>query len=252
MERFPHRYAARVVLDPDGDPNALGGAVTVALCGAWHHDPPCRWPHHSTTTRGADDEAVLLVEFDAPDDEVAQVRRRIDDALATGRQADPEGAVSAWRPSTPDIQLLSKTADETARWLPTAMSAYERARLDAGDSAEQAAAARLASETQFFPSGRPIEGQLLFTVEAEGEEAGWLWIGRLNDPTTWWVWDVAVLEPFRRHGIGREVMRFAEEVARHEGATAMRLNVFSYNGSAIRLYERLGYAPASMHLHKRL
>jgi len=29
------------------DPAAVGAMVTVALCGHWEHDGPCRWPHHN-------------------------------------------------------------------------------------------------------------------------------------------------------------------------------------------------------------
>lgn len=31
----------------DADPRAVGAAVTVALCGHWEHDGPCRWPHNN-------------------------------------------------------------------------------------------------------------------------------------------------------------------------------------------------------------
>ncbi len=44
----------------------------------------------------------------------------------------------------------------------------------------------------------------------------------------------------------------AEELAREHGATSLRLNVFAYNEPAIRLYDSLGYATASMHKHKTL
>ena len=79
--------------------------------------------------------------------------------------------------TTPDIRLVPKTDDETARWLPVAMAAYERARRDAGDSPEQAEAARRLSQEQFFPDGRLIDGHFLFTVDVDGDDVGWLWIG---------------------------------------------------------------------------
>jgi ribosomal protein S18 acetylase RimI-like enzyme len=154
--------------------------------------------------------------------------------------------------ATPDIRLVPKSDDETARWLPVAMDAYERARIDAGDTPEQAAEARRASEKQFFPDGQLITGHFLFTVVVDGEDAGWLWIGPSSEPSTWWVWDIEVHEPFRRRGIGRETMLLAEDVARSQGAAAIRLNVFAYNTSAIRLYDGLGYETASMHKQKRL
>jgi ribosomal protein S18 acetylase RimI-like enzyme len=41
-------------------------------------------------------------------------------------------------------------------------------------------------------------------------------------------------------------------VARSQGASAIRLNVFVYNEGAIRLYDDLGYETAAMHKQKRL
>ena len=38
-------HQAELLLDEDTDPAAPGAAVTVALCGHWEHEGPCRWPH---------------------------------------------------------------------------------------------------------------------------------------------------------------------------------------------------------------
>jgi ribosomal protein S18 acetylase RimI-like enzyme len=45
-------------------------------------------------------------------------------------------------------------------------------------------------------------------------------------------------------GIARELMRFAEELARGRGYDAVRLDAFSENPRALRLYQRLGYHDA--------
>ena len=120
---------------------------------------------------------------------------------------------------TPDIRLVPKTSEETADWLPVAMAAYEEARMRAGDTPEGAAAGRRASQERFFPDGRLVDGQLLFTIVAAGEDAGWLWIGPMEDPSSWYVWDVAVHEAFRGRGIGEATMLLAEDVARSQGAS---------------------------------
>jgi ribosomal protein S18 acetylase RimI-like enzyme len=154
--------------------------------------------------------------------------------------------------TTPDIRLVPKSDDEVARWLPVAMAAYERARMDAGDTAESAHAARRTSEEQFFPDGKLVAGHFLFTVVADDEDAGWLWLGPSPDGGSWWIWDLAVHPSHRGRGIGRATMLLAEEFARSQGATTMRLNVFGYNTPAIRLYDSLGYETASIHKQKRL
>lgn len=40
-------HEAELLLGEDTDPAAPGAAVTVALCGHWEHEGPCRWPHNN-------------------------------------------------------------------------------------------------------------------------------------------------------------------------------------------------------------
>jgi hypothetical protein len=80
----------------EGDPAALGGAVTTALCGHWEHDPPCRWPHH-VEVQPDDDGWWVSVAFDAAPDQVDDVRERIRDALASGALVGPDGRRTTWR-----------------------------------------------------------------------------------------------------------------------------------------------------------
>jgi len=91
---WPYHLHATVRLHDDGDPRAVGAAVTTALCGHWEHEPPCRWSHHTATTP-VGDEVRVTVGFDcAPADE-SEVRARIHGALASGRlEGGPTGATS--------------------------------------------------------------------------------------------------------------------------------------------------------------
>lgn len=102
MAGFAHEQVCRVG-GFAGDPAALGGAVTVALCGHWEHEGDCRWPHHSSvsSSAGADGKdvagvQVVTVAFDASGAEVDQVRERIRAALAGGRLTGPDGTESTW------------------------------------------------------------------------------------------------------------------------------------------------------------
>lgn len=92
---FAHEEPARVV-DLHGDPAAMGGAVTTALCGHWEHEPPCRWPHR-TEVQALDGGWQVSVLFDAAAPDVDEVRRRIRDALATGSLVGPDGRLTTWR-----------------------------------------------------------------------------------------------------------------------------------------------------------
>ena len=88
-------HQASVTLEPGGDPAALGGAVTVALCGSLEHDGPCTWPHHSSSEPDGELTRLRTVfRVEAADE--PGVRRRIGAALATGSQTGPDGATTRW------------------------------------------------------------------------------------------------------------------------------------------------------------
>ncbi|WP_394553474.1 GNAT family N-acetyltransferase [Agromyces sp. MMS24-JH15] len=169
-------------------------------------------------------------------------------AAAAGTTA-ARGTTAA--PATTEFVALS--TEDLRLWLPEAMAYYQAARMRAGDSEAEAVAARQASVDRFFPEGRLIAGQFVFAIIADGEDVGWLWLGPWSEGgDQWWVWDIHVREPHRRHGFGRAAMEFAERVAKEHGAPTLGLNVFAYNLPAIELYESLGFVAASLHLTKDL
>lgn len=88
-------HQAMVTLGSGGDPAALGGAVTVGLCGHWEHDGPCALPHHSSSEPVGDHTRLRTV-FCADTADEPEVRRRIDAALAPGSKAGPDGATTCW------------------------------------------------------------------------------------------------------------------------------------------------------------
>jgi hypothetical protein len=62
------------------DTRAPGGEVTVALCGNWDHDGPCRWPHNSridTSTSPARLRTVVAADDDTVDEVVARIGRAL-------------------------------------------------------------------------------------------------------------------------------------------------------------------------------
>src|SRR5688572_27201803 len=84
------------VVGLDGDPAALGGVVTVALCGHWEHEGPCRWEHHNDTVQDADG-VLARVHFDAAPEDEQQVRQLVREALAAGSLVGPDGTTTTWR-----------------------------------------------------------------------------------------------------------------------------------------------------------
>lgn len=89
------RLVHRVRLDAGSDPRALGGAVTVALCGTWEHEGDCHWPHRTdTVTRGG--AVVVDVQVSCPSADETEVRRRVAAALAAGELTGPDGRRTTW------------------------------------------------------------------------------------------------------------------------------------------------------------
>ena len=96
-DRQAFAHDAVLELAADGDDRAPGGAITLALCGSWSHEPPCPLaPHHTGVQRDGDEVTLRVLFAAAPDDE-ARVRALIDEALARGDGQNPEGVRTAWR-----------------------------------------------------------------------------------------------------------------------------------------------------------
>lgn len=152
------------------------------------------------------------------------------------------------------VTLVDKTPEQLGVWLPIANALYAQARVDAGDSPEEAATAAESSRARFFPDDVPSDGHRIFTITVDGSDAGWLWIGPTADGPSgdWWIWDIEVHEAFRRRGIAEATMLLAEDVARAAGVEAIGLNVFGGNDTARRLYDRVGYSVTSVHMRKTL
>jgi len=94
-DRTAHHLTFRLRLEPGGDPRAPGGAITVALCGHWDHEGPCRWPH-LTSAHTADDHLEVNVRLTCPDSDRETVLARIEAALATGFLLGPDGRKTRW------------------------------------------------------------------------------------------------------------------------------------------------------------
>jgi hypothetical protein len=94
--RVAFAHDAVLDMEPDADLSAPGGAVTLALCGAYDHAPPCPLaPHHTRADRRAGGVAVRVL-FATEAAREAEVRTRIDEALAAGFCEAPEGTRTRW------------------------------------------------------------------------------------------------------------------------------------------------------------
>ena|SRR5581483_946800 len=97
MARQAFAHDAVVVMQPGGNPNALGGAITIALCGHWDHQPPCPLAPHHVATHPDDETVTLRILFATEPANERRVRSLIGDALGTGQLAGRDGRLTTWR-----------------------------------------------------------------------------------------------------------------------------------------------------------
>ncbi|ROS53836.1 N-acetyltransferase [Frigoribacterium sp. PhB118] len=152
---------------------------------------------------------------------------------------------------------LSLVPMPTSRLVPLmrrSTAEYEKSRVLAGETPEQAAEAARRSFGEAFPDGAPAEGHLVYDVIDDarpGEPVGILWIApRVPGSSDWWVFDVEIDEAHRGAGLGRATMLLAEQAAARHGAETLGLNVFGYNEVARHLYESLGYETTAVQMKK--
>lgn len=78
---------------------------------------------------------------------------------------------------------------------------------------------------------------------------GWVLVDRSLDWFTQkeigWISDVYVKKEFRQNGAAKSLMEQSLVEFKHLGYDDVRLNVFSFNEKAIRLYEKLGFKEVS-------
>ena len=94
-EAFVHD--AVVAMQPYGRPEALGGAITMALCGHWDHQPPCPLAPHYVASFPAGETVTLRVLFATEPTNEQRVRSLIGEALAAGQLTGPDGRVVTWQ-----------------------------------------------------------------------------------------------------------------------------------------------------------
>ena len=103
-------------------------------------------------------------------------------------------------------------------------------------------------------SGR-MENEVFVLKDTDGY-AGMLWMGISKDQytcdDTGYLLGLCVAERLRRKGLGRELVRSAEEWCRSKGLLSMTLNVGSVKSSAVRLYESMGYKSQSIVMRRFL
>jgi len=87
-----------------------------------------------------------------------------------------------------------------------------------------------------------------------GVDVGALWWSESDQPDgrQAYVYNIEIDDHARRRGFARAAFHELERVARERGVRTVSLHVFGHNHGARRLYEALGFEPASITLRKNL
>ena len=104
----------------------------------------------------------------------------------------------------------------------------------------------LASPNQFFYTIRQRD--------AGATHVGYLWWGvrELAGIPKANLYFVGVFEGYRRRGYATQALRLLEQQVRQAGLDEIRLYVFGHNAGAWHLYQKMGYAPVSLTMAKKV
>jgi len=140
------------------------------------------------------------------------------------------------------VHLEPMPPENLPAWIDATHREYAESRVLAGESREAAEQRADASRRENFPDDRPLDSHLVFDVWSDDTVVGHLWLGVFPaGGTQWWVFDIEIHEPHRRHGYARAALELGQQAAKDRGATAVGLNVFGFNTGAKELYDSLGY-----------
>jgi GNAT superfamily N-acetyltransferase len=149
------------------------------------------------------------------------------------------------------VQLRPITDAEYPSWMERAAASFAAGIGPArGLTTDEALALAYEETEKQLPEGPATDGQLIWIAVAADEPVGSLWIStRSRVP---FVYGIEVHSDQRGKGYGRAIMLAAEDECRRLGHTQLDLNVFGDNGTAIALYDSLGYAVISQQMRKAL
>ena len=151
------------------------------------------------------------------------------------------------------VRLVPMTPGEFGPYLERLIQLYAREHIRTGRWTEENGPAEARKEVEhLLPAGLQSLNQFVFAIrlDSSDEPVGSLWLA--IQPQGAFVYDLEILEPFRRKGYAESAMRLVEEIARGKGAQRISLHVFGDNRGARSLYAKLGYTETNVAMSKTL
>jgi RimJ/RimL family protein N-acetyltransferase len=155
------------------------------------------------------------------------------------------------------VRLVPMTETEFQAYLECDVERYAQEHVKAGDWDPSEALQKSREEHQrLLPNGLASNNQYLFSIEDEklGTKVGMIWftVRDTGQYPSAFVYDLLILDQFRRRGYGTQASIAFEEKLRRLGIDTISLHVFAHNRAARALYEKVGYKTRGLHMSKRL
>lgn len=148
------------------------------------------------------------------------------------------------------------TESEYQFWYDRCLKDYAEGKMKAnGLTKQEAHELALSSLQRLLPNKYESPDQYFRVLKnTEGQLVGFYWFAVIgaNDNRKAFIYDIIVEENFRGQGLGREAMLMIEAHVRSLGLKQVGLHVFSYNKTAVKLYETLGYETTDLVMEKSL
>jgi ribosomal protein S18 acetylase RimI-like enzyme len=151
------------------------------------------------------------------------------------------------------VRLVPMVATEFGPFLDQLIRSYAEENIRAGLWSEEEGLVEARKQIQaLLPAGRETPNHFFLTIlsDAAEEKVGAIWFA--VEPRGGFVYDLLILEPFRRRGYAEQAMVLLERIAREKGARKLLLQVFGDNEGARKLYSKLGYAERAIAMSKTL
>ena len=155
------------------------------------------------------------------------------------------------------IRLVPMTAEDYQQFMAWAVPDYAQQQVKAGYWSPEGSTEKAEKVFEgLIPEGLATASQSFYVIEDEetGRQIGYMWSGVRDEGDRPFVvlYDLVILEPYRRQGFGRQALSTLEDKVLEQGLKRIALHVFGHNEGARALYWGSGYTEKSITMAKEL